>query len=128
MHEIASRAGIVVTIGGQTRQYEAFVTSAPARIDAPSTVTLYESSLADVAMFAASHVAIHPAPAGAGARLILVDVTELAWQRARSRETQHLLVLADPWLVGANTLQPWLWRRLRGCVGCEIPTGGNHGA
>jgi hypothetical protein len=128
MHEIASSAGIVVTIGGQTRQYEAFVTSASPRLDAPSTVTLYESSLADVAMFAASDVAINPAPARAGARLILVDVTELAWQRARCREVRHLLVPADPWLAGANTLQPWLWRRLRGCIRCEIPTGGNHGA
>jgi len=125
MSEVAGSAGIVVTIGGQTRQYEAFVTSAPARLDAPSTVTLYASSLADVAMFAANDVALGASQPRTGARLILVDVSELAWQRARCREARHLLAPADPWLAGANTLQPWLWRRLRGCVGgCEIETGG----
>jgi hypothetical protein len=81
--------------------------------------------LADVAMFAANDVTLDPASARSGARLILVDTTELAWQRARCREARHLLVPADPWLAGANTLQPWLWRRLRGCVGgCDIETGG----
>jgi len=120
-----NHASIVVTIGGQSRRYEAFVTSAPARLDAPSTMTLYASTLGDVAMFAANDVALDPTSARSGARLILVDATELTWQRARCREARHLLVPADPWLAGANTLQPWLWRRLRGCVGsCEIETGG----
>ena len=32
-----------------TRLYRAFITSAPARLDAPSTVTLYASTLSDVA-------------------------------------------------------------------------------
>lgn len=125
MSDTPNHASIVVSIGGQSRRYEAFVTSAPPRLDAPSTMTLYASTLADVGMFAASDVAIGPTLAGAGARLILVDVAELAWQRARCREARHLLVPADPWLAGANTLQPWLWRRLRGCTGgCEIETGG----
>ena len=124
MPEVSSSASIVVTIGGQSRQYEAFVTSAPARLDAPSTMTLYASTLGDVAMFAANEVALDPGTARSGARLILVDAAELAWQRARCREARHVLVPADPWLAGANTLQPWLWRRLRGCAGgCEIPTG-----
>ncbi len=39
---------IVVTIGCHTRLYYAFVTSAPARLDAPSTVTLYAATLSDV--------------------------------------------------------------------------------
>jgi hypothetical protein len=125
MSDIPNRAGIVVTIGGQSRRYEAFVTSAPARLDAPSTMTLYASALADVAMFAANDVTLDPSSARSGARLILVDATELAWQRARCREARHLLVPADPWLAGANTLQPWLWRRLRGCSGaCETANGG----
>jgi len=124
MADTPNHASIVVPMGGQSRRYEAFVTSAPARLDAPSTMTLYASTLADVAMFAASEVTIG-ATAGCGARLILVDTTELTWQRARCREARHLLVPADPWLAGANTLQPWLWRRLRGCTGdCEIETGG----
>jgi hypothetical protein len=124
MSDVSNRASIVVTIGGQTRRYEAYVTSAPARLDAPSTMTLYASTLADVAMFAANDVALDPAPALAGARLILVDSSELAWQRARCREARQILVPADPWLAGASALQSWLWRRLRGCAGgCEISTG-----
>ncbi len=124
MSDVSNHASIVITIGGQSRHYEAYVTSAPARLDAPSTMTLYASTLADVAMFAANDVALGPASGPSGARLILVDVTELAWQRARCREARHLLVPADPWLAGANTLQPWLWRRLRGCVGgCENANG-----
>jgi len=35
-----------------------------------------------------------------------------AWQRARYRGNQHLLLPADPGLVGLNTLQHWLWQRL----------------
>jgi hypothetical protein len=124
MSDTPNQASIVVTIGGQGRRYEAFVTSAPPRLDAPSTMTLYASTLADVAMFAANDVTISPTLAGAGARLILVDVTELAWQRARCREARHVLVPADPWLAGADTLQPWLWRRLRSCAGgCEHTAG-----
>ena len=47
------------------------------------------------------------------ARLVLVDAMELAWQRAKYRGTQHLLLGADPGLVGLNTLQHWLWQRLQ---------------
>ena len=55
---------------------------------------------------------------------IAFEGCELAWQRARCREARHLLVPADPWLAGANALQPWLWRRLRGCAGgCETANG-----
>ena len=43
---------ISVTIGRQTRLYHAFVTTAPAALDAPSTVTLHAGSLRDVATFA----------------------------------------------------------------------------
>jgi hypothetical protein len=47
------------------------------------------------------------------ARLVLVDAWELAWQRAKYRGHQHLLLRADPGLVGLNTLQHWLWQRLQ---------------
>ncbi len=49
---------------------------------------------------------VHPA------RLVLVDGTELAWQRARYRERGYLFAPADPVLVGVNTLQHWLWNRI----------------
>jgi hypothetical protein len=83
-------------------------------------VTLYASTLADVAVFAANEVVLDGASARSGARLILVDSAELAWQRARCREQRHLLAPADDGLVGANTLQHWLWRRLRGFPGDEL--------
>ena len=104
---------IVVTIGQETRLYRAFITSAPARLDAPSTLTLYTSTLADVAMFAANEIALDSGRAREGARLVLVDATELRWQRCRCRETGHFLAAADAGLVGQNSLQRWLWKRLR---------------
>jgi hypothetical protein len=105
---------IVVTIGRQTRLYHAFITSAPCRLDAPATVTLYASTLADVAVFGANEIALDAGRARSCARLVLVDATELAWQRARCREERHLLAPADAGLVGSSTLQQWLWQRLRG--------------
>jgi len=62
----ASIVVIIIIIGGQGRRCEAFVTSAPARLDAPSTMTRYASTLADVAMFAANDVELgrhRPGPA-----------------------------------------------------------------
>jgi hypothetical protein len=40
---------IGVTIGRHTRLYYAYITTAPANLDAPSTMTLYAATLADVA-------------------------------------------------------------------------------
>jgi hypothetical protein len=104
---------IVVTIGLQTRVFHAFVTSAPPCLDAPTTVTLYAATLADVAGFAADELPVEPAMARLPARLVLVDAMELTWQRARCREGSHRLLPADPGLVGLTTLQRWLWRRLQ---------------
>ncbi|HYN09700.1 MAG TPA: hypothetical protein VES67_20125 [Vicinamibacterales bacterium] len=114
MAELSISPSIVVTIGRQTRLYHAFITSAPCRIDAPSTVTLYAATLADVAVFAANEIVLDATRARTCARLVLVDATELAWQRARCREARHWLAPADEGLVGLNTLQHWLWQRIRG--------------
>jgi hypothetical protein len=104
---------IEVTIGGQTRLYHAFITTAPASLDAPSTLTLYAGPLSDVVGLANDPPALDLARAKAPSRLILIDTTELAWQRARCRNREHRLAHADPVLVGLNTLQQWLWQRLR---------------
>ena len=47
---LASRntPSIEVTIGRETRLYHAFITTAPARLDAPATVTLHTAPLPDV--------------------------------------------------------------------------------
>ena len=101
-----------VTIGGQTRIYHAFITTAPVGLDGPSTLTLYESCFADVAGFAADPIPFDRALGQRPARLVLIGSTELTWQRARYREAQYLLAPTDPILVGRNTLQHWLWHRL----------------
>ena len=103
---------IEVTIGRQTRLYYAYVTTAPAALDAPSTLTLYAGPLCDVVGFAVDLLSIDAARARTPSRLILIDSAEFAWQRARCREGRHVLATTDPILVGPNTLQQWLWRRL----------------
>ena len=49
MSDTSITPSIEVTIGRQTRLYHAFITTAPAVLDAPSTLTLYAGPLKDVA-------------------------------------------------------------------------------
>ena len=113
MTERSLTPNITVTIGHHTRIYCAFVTTAPAELDSPATVTLHAAPFADVAGFAAEPLTVDGTRGRAPARLVLVDAMELAWQRAQCRGNQHLLLPADPVLVGLNTLQHWLWQRLQ---------------
>ena len=103
---------IEVAIGRELRLYHAYVTTAPAKLDAPATITLYAAPFSDVSGMAAASIALDSTRAKAHARLVLVDGSELAWQRARYRESQHLFTPADPVLVGIDTLQHWLWNRI----------------
>ena len=116
MPATAITPSIGVTIGQQMRLYHAFVTTAPAVLDAPSTMTLYVASLADVCGLAADPISVNTSQANSRARLVLVDSTELAWQRARYREKRHIFAAADPVLVGLNSLQHWLWQRLHSAI------------
>jgi hypothetical protein len=113
MNERSLTPNITVTIGHHTRIYFAFVTTAPTELDSPATVTLHEATFADVSGFAAEPITLDTARGRTPARLVLVDALELAWQRAKYRGHQHLLLSADPGLVGLNTLQHWLWQRLQ---------------
>ena len=113
MRELSITPSITVTIGRHTRLYFAFVTTAPVALDSPGTLTLHESTFADVVGFAADPITHDELRGRAPARLVLVDSIELAWQRARYRGHQHTFLRADPVLVGLNTLQHWLWHRLR---------------
>lgn len=113
MRDLSITPRITVTIGRHTRQYFAFVTTAPADLDSPATMTLHAGPSVDVAGFAADPIAHDELRGRAPARLVLVDAMDLAWQRARYRGHQHLLAPADPVLVGLNTLQHWLWQRLQ---------------
>jgi hypothetical protein len=112
MNTTSITPSIGVTIGRQTRLYYAYITTAPAALDAPSTVTLCTATLVDLAGLALDEIAFDACRARTTARLILVDATERSHQRRRSQEHKHLLAAADPVLVGLNTLQQWLWQRL----------------
>jgi hypothetical protein len=103
---------IEVAIGREMRLYHAYVTTAPTRLDAPATLTLYTASLSDVSGMAADSVVLDSARGRESARLVLVDGTELGWQRARYRQAKHLFTPADPVLLGLDTLQHWLWNRI----------------
>jgi hypothetical protein len=112
MSDTSITPSIEVAIGRQTRLYHAFITTAPAALDAPSTLTLYVGPLKDVAGLAADELA-SAAKAVTTSRLVLIDSMELGWQRASCRAKAHRLIPADPFLVGFETLQQWLWQRLR---------------
>ena len=113
MRQLSITPSITVTIGRHTRQYFAFVATAPAVLDSPATITLHEGSFGDVVGFAAEPISHDERRARTPARLVLIDAFELAWQRAKYRGHQHLMLPADPGLVGLNTLQLWLWQRLQ---------------
>src|SRR6266850_862366 len=113
MRQLSITPNITVTIGRHTRLYFAFVTTAPAEFDSPATLTLHAGPFADVVSFAADAFVHDEVRARTPARLILVDALELAWQHARCRGHQHLLLPAGRVLVGPDTLQQWLWQRLQ---------------
>ena len=113
MEHLSMAPGVSVTIGGQTRQYFAFVTTGPHVFDSPATLTLQHGPFADVIAFAGAPIP-HERMRRTTARLVLVDAMELAWQRAKCHGYQYLFLPADARLAGPNTLQQWLWQRLEG--------------
>ena len=121
MRQLSITPSITVTIGRHTRQYFAFVTTAPAELDSPA-----DGHPARGAVLGrhrprggSSHGSTSSARRTPG-RLVLVEALELAWQRAKYRGHQHLLLRADPGLVGLNTLQHWLWQRLQAPVASPV--------
>ena len=78
MRQLSITPSITVTIGRHTRIYYAYVTSAPVEHDAPSTMTLYAATFADVVGFAADPITHDRDRARTPARLVLVDAIELA--------------------------------------------------
>ena len=103
---------ISIDIGGQTRIYQAFVTTARPPLDGPSTLTLHTANFADVAGFAANPIPFNAEFGRKTARIVLVDATELAWHRAAYRSEGCLFAPVDPHLIGLPALQKWLWHRL----------------
>jgi hypothetical protein len=113
MRTTAITPHITVAIGHQVRLYHAYITTAPATFDAPSTMTLYESTVTDLAGFAIDPDGLDTFRSRTTARLVLIDAVELAWQRARYAEAGHQLTTPDDVLVSLSTLQLWLWQRLK---------------
>ena len=112
MFHLSITPRITVTIGGLTRLYLAFVTTAPAELDLPRTVTVDEGPFEEVIGFAADPVTVDAARTHMAARGVLVESGDHAWQRATYRGHRHLFVAADRWLVSPDKLQSSLWQRL----------------
>jgi hypothetical protein len=106
-----STTTIEVRIGLQTRLYHSFITTAPAVLDAPSTLTLYAGPLKDIASLALEDLPADVAAADIPSRLVLIDTTELLWQRDRCSAQGYRLTPADSVVVG-TTLRLWLLHRL----------------
>jgi len=103
---------IEIAIGRELRLYHAYVTTAPAKLDAPATLTVDAGPLWEISGMAEAPIAFDAARANTRTRLVLVDGNQFGWQEAKYEEAQHLFKPADPVLVGLNTLQHWLWNRL----------------
>jgi hypothetical protein len=103
---------IGVTIGRDTRLFYGYITTAPAALDAPATITLSTAPLIDQSELALDEVVFDSCRARTKARLILVDATERSQQKRRCRQHGHLIAEADPALAELNTLEESLWHRL----------------
>lgn len=113
MAESFCTPNIAVTIGTSSRLFHLYITEAPAALDAPSTITLHAGPFADLAGVAATEIAFQAYDGQERGRLILVDSLQLHWQRARYRQNGARLIAADSLLLGASTLERWLWQRLQ---------------
>jgi hypothetical protein len=78
MRQLSIAPSITVTIGHHTRLYFAFVTTAPADLDSPATMTLHGSTFAEISGFAAEPITMDGVRARMSAQLVLVDAMELA--------------------------------------------------
>jgi hypothetical protein len=122
MRQLSITPRITVTIGHHTRQYFAFVTTAPAALDAPATLTLHRSTWSDIVGLAVDPLAVDDHLGRLPGRLVLVEAMEMAWQRARIRGHHHVFRPADAALVSPHALQQCLWRRLHAAGASQVTT------
>jgi hypothetical protein len=109
----APAPNITVIIGDQLRVYYAYVTTAGSELGGPTTMTLRASTLTELSGLAIAPI-VHDRVGGQTlARLVLIDLRELTWHRARYRREQCICAPADPMLASPQTLQHWLWHRLQ---------------
>jgi hypothetical protein len=121
MPQLSTRTpSITVTVGLETRLYFACVTTASRVLDSPNTITLDEGPFADIVGYVADPVPYDELLGRMPARLVIVDGMQRAWQEAKYLAHRHLVVPADPRLVGLNTLQHRLWQRLQAPIAGEV--------
>ena len=114
MRDFATTPSIDITIGRQARLYHAFVTTAPAALDSPSTVTLYASTLSDLAGLRRSR---HRPRQRERARAVRASSSSMPANWPGSEPAAAAITTssrpADPVLVSLTSLQHWLWQRLQ---------------
>jgi hypothetical protein len=103
---------ITVTIGRHTRLYFAFITTAPAELDSPATITLLADTLLELSCYAEDPFSLDTTRSRYASRLVLMDAFQRAWQCAKYEGNGHLLIAADPRMADFNTLQEMLWHLL----------------
>jgi len=113
VRNISLTPNIAAMIGGQARVYYAYVTTAGPELDGPSTMTLFASTLAVLLGLAPDSIVNDSWRGNEPARLVLIDVRELARHRATYRAAHCVFAPADSVLVDPKTLQYWLWQRLQ---------------
>ena len=72
------------------------MTTAPAVLDSPNTITLDEGLFADMVGYAADPVTYDELLGPRSTRLVIVDGAQRAWQEAKYLGHHHLLLRADP--------------------------------
>ncbi len=112
MTERSPTPNITVTIGHHTRIYFAFVTTAPAELDSPATARSTRRRLRTWPASPLNHSQSMALAAGHRRDWS----SSMRWSspgNAHAAAEPHLLLPADPVLLGLNTLQHWLWQRLQ---------------
>ncbi len=103
---------IAVTIGHRECLYDAVITTAPVRLDLPSTITLLTDTLLELSVYADDPFSLDTTRSRYAARLVLADNLQSDWQCAKYEGNGHLVIAADPRMADFNTLQQLLWRLL----------------
>ena len=111
------------TIGRHIRLYHAYITTAPAALDAPSTLALRTAPVADLLGLALDEIALNMYRAMTEARLILVDTTERSHQKRRCREHRHLCEPGRSCSRGSEQAAALAMATARGAAGRRPQTG-----
>src|SRR5262245_19031976 len=113
MCKLTAATHLIVKIGRQSRLYFGFITTAPAALDAPGTITLHAHTFQGMSGFLAPGIDATDVARDAPGRIVLVDANEYAWQEAHYRSHNHQLFVTDQMFAGPNVFEFWVWQKLR---------------